>query len=122
MAKILVMDDDPSTRLLLRRLLERAGHEVVEAMNGDEGVTLYLEAPPDLVMTDVFMPGRDGLQTIADIRREDPGARVIAMTAHGEEENYDFLRVAESLGAAKTLTKPFSVDDVMEAVHTLLEE
>jgi len=122
MAKILVIDDDASTRLLLRRLLERAGHQVAEAANGDEGVASYRESRADVVITDLFMPGRDGLQTTADIRREDPDAQIVAMTAHGEEENYDFLRVAESQGAARTLRKPFAVADVLEAVDSLLAE
>ena len=121
MARILVIDDEKSIRMLLRKVLERAGHQVTEASDGEEGIALYRQAPADLVITDVFMPKKDGVETIADLRRDDPEVKIIAMTAHGEREGYNFLRVAEALGAAHTLGKPFAVDDVLNAVKTLLD-
>ena len=121
MARILVIDDEMSIRSLLRKVLERAGHQVAEAVDGEEGLALYRQAPTDLVITDVFMPRKDGVETIADLRRDDPEVKIIAMTAHGERESYNFLRVAEALGAAHTLEKPFAIDDVLTAVKTLLD-
>lgn len=121
MADILVIEDNSEIRIMIRAMLEKEGHEVREALDGEEGVARYEEQPADLVMTDLFMPKRGGIETITDLLEIDPGAKIIAMTAHGSEEQYDFLKVAEALGAVATLEKPFVSKDLIDIVSTSLE-
>ena len=119
MASILVIDDHLEVRQFVREVLEREGHEVREALNGEEGVELFEEARADLVITDMFMPRKGGIETIADLQEIDEHVRIIAMTSHGGIENYDFLRVARALGAVKTLEKPFIIDTKVWTVQSL---
>ena len=84
MARILVVDDDKVMRLLLRAMLERQGHSVVEAENGDEGLSYYRAAPTDLVITDIQMPVMDGLQMIKALRGDFPTAKIIAISGGKE--------------------------------------
>ena len=121
MASILVIDDSAEIRELVCRVMTREGHDVREALNGVEGVTLYKEARPDLVFTDLFMPQKNGIETITDLYDFDETVNVIAMTSHGREENYDFLRVARALGAVNTLQKPFRVDELKKAAENALK-
>ena len=79
-ARILVVDDDQAIRLLLRAMLERRGHAVIEAKNGDEGLQYYRAAPADLVITDIQMPVLDGLQMIKELRGDFPTAQIIAIS------------------------------------------
>ena len=120
MTHILVIDDDTNIRLLVRHILEKDNHEVTEAIDGEEGIQVFEQNTPDLVITDIFLPGRDGHGTIEKLTREHPGVKIIAMTGHGTAENNEYLRIAESLGARQTLSKPFSVKDVLQAVHAAL--
>ncbi|MDP6042563.1 MAG: response regulator [Candidatus Latescibacteria bacterium] len=119
MASILVIEDGMEIRQLVRDVLEREGHEVREALNGEEGVKSFEEARADLVITDLFMPRKGGIETIADLQEIDADVRIIAMTSHGGAENYDFLRVAQALGA-KTLEKPFMIDALRKVVEEAL--
>jgi CheY-like chemotaxis protein len=119
-ADILVIEDNSEIRTLIRAMLEREGHEVREALDGEEGVALYEDQPADLVMTDLFMPKRGGIETITDLLEIDPDVKIIAMTAHGSDEKYDFLKVAEALGAVATLEKPFVSKDLIDMVATAL--
>ena len=82
MPRILVIDDEEIVRDMLRNLLQHADYEVTEAPDGDEGVRLYQAERPDLLITDVFMPGRNGLEVIKELREEDPDAKIIAIAAH----------------------------------------
>ena len=115
MASILLIDDEPGIRALLRTALEGAGHEVIEAANGRMGVDLYRRRPTDLVITDLYMPEQNGLQTILELTREFLDTKVIAMSgAHGEQNCLD---VAKLLGARKTFQKPFSIQELLSAVQ-----
>ena len=120
MARILVIDDDSEIRLLVRHILEKDNHEVTEAIDSEEGIQAFEQNTPDLVITDIFMPGRDGHGTIEKLTREHPGVKIIAMTGHGTAKNNEYLRIAESLGARQTLSKPFTVKDVQQAVLAVL--
>lgn len=120
MARILIIDDDKATRDALRRAFERAGHDVEEAMDGLEGLERYRAQASDVVITDLHMPGRDGLEMTAELKREFPDAKVIAISAMGQSHNYDFERAALAMGAAKLIEKPFSISDVMRTVEELL--
>ena len=120
MASILVIDDSAEIRQLVRDVFVREGHDVREAFDGVEGVAFYQEAKADLVITDLFMPRKDGIQTITESHEFDDSVNVIAMTSRGGEENYDFLRVARALGAGITLEKPFALDDLRKVVKEAL--
>ena len=121
MARILVIDDDEQLRRMLCMALRRAGYVVVEAGNGNEGLERFREAPTDLIITDLLMPEKEGLETIMDIRREFPDAKIIAMSGGGRAGNLNFLRVAERLGAQRTIAKPFNLQALLAAVQDLLQ-
>lgn len=105
MARILVIDDDPDMRAMLEQMLRAAGHEVISAMDGKAGVGLYRASPADLVMTDLFMPNQEGLETIIELRREFPEVAITAMS--GKTAADTMLSIAKRLGAVGTLQKPF---------------
>lgn len=116
MACILVMDDDSSVRIALRTLLQKEGHGVLEAVNGIEGAKLYAENRPNLVITDILMPDRDGVETLLELRHGFPDIKVIVISGNAQE----FLPITEDLGAHRTMTKPFKTDEVLGAVNELL--
>jgi len=118
-ATILIIDDEEIIRVLLRSALVAAGHEVVEAANGREGLELYRRRPADLVITDIIMPGLNGLDMLLELTREFLQAKVIAISGAGGEKNV--LDVAKLLGARQTFQKPFSMPHLLGAVRYELE-
>ena len=118
MARILVIDDEKIVRDMLRNLLVHAGYQVIEASGGDEGLRLYREKSPDLVITDIFMPGKSGFEVIKKLREEDPDAKIIAIAAYALEA----LPRAKELGADRAIRKPFDVNKLLEMVEGLLGE
>ena len=120
MALILIIDDDFKIREVLRQILERAGYEVMEASDGQEGISLYRERQADLVITDIVMPRKDGLETITDLRIEFPGSKIIAISGGGRLDPKTYLELAEGFGADRLLTKPFGHEELLEAVQDLL--
>jgi DNA-binding NtrC family response regulator len=120
MARIIVIDDDASLRLTVRRALEKEGHEVREADDGERGLALLAESGADLLMTDVFMPGQDGIVTLLQIRKKHPGLKVIVMSGGGFDGRLDLLEDARMLGATRTISKPFSIADVRQIVKDVL--
>jgi DNA-binding response OmpR family regulator len=121
MAAILLIEDDAAVRLLLKRILEQRGHDVIEASDGGEGLRLFGEREVELVVTDIVMPDKDGVETIIDLRRKDPGLRIIAISGGGTTTaGPTWLRAAKLLGANRTLEKPFSPKQFLEAVHEVL--
>ncbi len=120
MARILIIDDEAELRAMLRRMLERAGHEVTEAANGAQGIRLYEQDAPDLIITDIIMPEREGVETIIALRRADPELPIIAISGGGRLAATDFLSMAKKLGARHTLSKPFGHDQLLEAVSECL--
>ena len=118
MGRILIMEDDESIRLALRKTLLRAGHEVCEAANGAEGAVLYRKDPPDLIITDILMPDKDGVEALLDLRHTLPDVKIIVISGNAQE----FLPIAQDLGAHKTFAKPFQQAEILEAVADLLEE
>lgn len=120
MATILVIDDDDMVRAMLVRVLSRAGHVAVGAQDGVEGVALFRRQPADLVITDIFMPNREGLATIMELRRECPALPIVAISGGGSHASLDVLPVASALGARATLRKPFTPAEVLAAVETAL--
>lgn len=120
MASVLIIDDDDMVRTMLLRTITRGGHEAFGARDGAEGVARFREHPADLVITDIFMPNQEGLATIMELRRVTPNLKIIAISGGGARASLDVLPVAEALGAQKTLRKPFTPAEVMEAVNEVL--
>ena len=122
MARILVIDDDPSLRRTLRRMLERAGHQVVEAEDGARGLDLVRAAAPDLVVTDLLMPEQDGIETINMLTAEFPGIPIVAVSGAAEASGGGILMDAHLFGASATLAKPFSFEELVTTVERVLGE
>lgn len=122
MPRILIIEDDREVRHLLKLVLERAGYEVSEAEDGQEGIHLFRTAPTDLVITDLIMPHKEGLETIIDMRNEFPDLKIIAISggARGSSDNY--LRTAQLCGAARIFAKPFDNKDLLDAIGELLDD
>ncbi|MGK7345430.1 MAG: response regulator [Candidatus Nitrospinota bacterium M3_3B_026] len=124
--RVLVIDDASLVRELVRWTLEKESYAVTEAADGIDGVRLFRESRFDLVITDLILPRMDGLEVITDIKREDPGAKIIAissggLSARGKSVNY-LLSVAERLGANRSLLKPFTGEQILGAVRDLLTD
>jgi CheY-like chemotaxis protein len=113
-AYVLVIDDDPGVRGLLRLLLEGAGHEVEEAGDGAEGLRLFGTRPAGVVFCDVFMEGMNGLDAMRQLRAGGPAVRIVAMSG-GSFDGWGVLPVAAELGADVTLAKPFTEADILAA-------
>lgn len=123
MARILVIDDNDEFRKLFRIMLEKSGYEVVEASDGDEAIKLYDRQPADLVVSDLIMPGKEGVQTMVELRRMFPGVRIIAMSGGGFEGPDDYLESARLVGGAvRTFAKPFKFDEMLQAIKEELEK
>lgn len=120
MAQILLIDDDEAVRDMLRETLLHFGHSVIEARNGDEGLKLFSAAKPDLLITDIVMPEKEGLGLLLELRKQSPPVKVIAISGGGRAPGMDYLRIAQLLGAAKVLAKPFSNGALIAAVNELL--
>ena len=119
MTRILVIDDDQDIRDMLRRILEHAGYTVEEAANGDIGTKLFKANLPDLVITDIIMPEKEGIETIRDLRRIHPSVKIVAISGGGRVGPSDYLNAARMLGAKKTFTKPFSRQEILDTVQEL---
>jgi CheY-like chemotaxis protein len=121
MSRILVIDDEAGVRSVIRHMLEYSGYEVEEAVNGDDGIALYRRQPADVVILDLYMPARDGLETAALLRDEFPGVKILAISGGGQAEFTGALRVAESLGAVRSLAKPFTEEELLSTVRSVLD-
>jgi DNA-binding response OmpR family regulator len=119
MKRVLVIDDDDNLRTMLRMILESMGYAVSEACNGDEGLALYKSAGADIVLTDLIMPGKEGLETIGELRRINPNLMIIAMSGGQQVHASSNLRMAKYLGAKAILMKPFAVDELARALDSL---
>jgi len=129
MVKVLVIDDEKDVLIVLREILVRAGFEVRTAESGLEGLALLREEPADLVITDIIMPGLDGVATVRAIRNEFPDTRVMVISGGGNIAPMEYepaaiktsayLASAAKAGADLTLTKPFDRQELVEAVRNL---
>jgi len=114
--RILVIDDEEATLDILKQVLEMEGYDVTTAGDGEEGLALFGSDPFDLVITDMVMPVKDGLDTILELKKKAPGLPVIAMSGGGRIPKERYLEVAKYLGNTKTLPKPFSRDEIVTMV------
>jgi len=125
MARILVIDDDELFREFVQQALADAGFEVISAGDGDEGLRMFTEIPFDLVVCDVLMPIKDGLETIRAIRRISARLPIITMTGGilaDSEDGRDDLRMSMSFGATRTIGKPFRATELLKLVRHCLDE
>lgn len=120
MSNILVIDDEDLVRETLRQMLEDGGHEVIEASNGEEGVRQFLKHGADLIVTDVIMPEKEGIETIIELTRDYPDLRIIAISGGGRTKRVDYLEIAERFGAAAVMAKPFDQQTLLSEVDRCL--
>ena len=121
MNRVLVIDDDEQVREMLRRMLEYEGLEVLEAGDGEEGLRLFADSPVQLVITDILMPNKEGLETIMGLRRKYPQLPIIAISGGGFSGSLDYLSTANKLGATLTIAKPFTRQQMIDAVNKVLD-
>jgi CheY-like chemotaxis protein len=120
MKRILVIDDDRRVLALLREILTEAGYDVTEADDGKRGLACFRERPADLVITDIIMPGQEGIETIDELHAEYPRVPILAISGGSPKGVGSYLETAVALGASKALAKPFGFNELLAAVHELL--
>ena len=119
--RIVVIDDDELVRETVVSILHSAGHQAVPASDGVEGLNLLRQGGFDAVVTDIMMPRKEGIETIIEIRREQPDMKIMAISG-GSPGSADFLQWAEKLGAHSVLSKPFSVQQFLSALGDLWQK
>lgn len=120
MAHILVIDDDKLFRTMMRRTLESAGYEVSEAENGEVGLRIFAAKAADLVITDILMPDKEGIETIRELRSRGHAVKILAVSGGGRTKMTEFLKIAERFGADASLRKPFRTQELLDQVAGLL--
>jgi len=119
MAEVIIIDDDDAVRFTLRAILERAGHAVRDARNGFEGLALCRERTADLIITDIIMPDKEGIETIREASRDFPDTKILAISGGGRLRDEDLLGMARRLGAHQVLAKPFLPADLLRTVEEI---
>lgn len=118
--RILVIDDDELVRDTICNFLLASGYEVESAEDGDQGLKLLEANPPDLVVTDILMPGKEGMETIMEIRRGGNDVKIVAISGQNWHKDISYLDLAKQLGANATLPKPFSRTELLTVIEELL--
>lgn len=118
--RILVVDDDASIRRTLSILLSKAGYEVTQAADGSEAIRMWRDRGGDLVITDLHMPEKDGIETIIELLSHTPGIRIIAMSGGGQTKRLDLLGNVALLGSVLTIEKPFTLTEMLTVVSRAL--
>ena len=119
MALILVIDDEPAIRKMFRKLLEREGFRVLDAPDGDVGLKYAQEHRPDLVIIDLVMPEKEGIETIREMKKMLPDIKIIAMSGGGRSTPQEYLKMAQMLGAIHTFAKPIMTDELLDVVRKI---
>jgi DNA-binding response OmpR family regulator len=119
--RILVIDDEVGIRRAVRTVLELAGYEVREARNGQDAMRLWREEHSDLVITDIHMPDKDGIETIMELRALSPDLPIIAVSGSGEKKSRTLLQDAKLSGPVWTMDKPFGLNELLNRVSEVLE-
>jgi len=120
MALILIIDDEQDIREMLSQILIRNGYEVMEASNGKEGLKLLDKHPFDMIITDLIMPEKEGIETIIETKFKFPQLKIIAISGGGRVGPHNYLKIAKSLGAHRVFDKPFDLREIMDAIRELL--
>lgn len=121
MARILVIDDDPQIRAMLRMILENEGYEVMDAPDGEIAMDLYKEHSADMIITDIVMPEKEGIELIIEFRQNHPQVKIIAMSGGGLVASDQYLELADKFGAHRTFEKPFNPMEMLKAVQELVD-
>ncbi len=121
MAQILIIDDDDDFREMLGIMLKQAGYQVVEAANGNEGLVAYKREKIDLVISDIFMPEKEGMATVSELMAYNPNVKIIVISGGGSSGQKDYLEFVKDFGVQKTLEKPFSSKDLLATIKELVE-
>lgn len=119
--RILVIDDELQIRLMLRQAIEKAGFEVDDAPDGREGIDAFKRKKADLIITDIIMPEKEGIETIMAFKRIDPGVKIIAISGGGRIQSEDYLNIATKVGASYSFSKPFSIIELLAKINELLK-
>ena len=120
---ILVIDDDREVREVVCKMLINEGYDVLEAANGEEGLqTIKSESDINLVITDLIMPEKEGIETIVEVKRDYPHIKILAISGGGKSDPQSYLRLAKAMGAHLTLAKPFVKQDLLKAVQELCND
>ncbi len=120
MARILVVDDEPVIVQMLQRFLERNGFEVVTAPDGAAGLDSHRKSPADLIITDILMPGKEGFETIRDLKKITPTVKIIAMSGGGRNDPQTYLRFATTFGADRAFSKPLDLGQLLTTIGELI--
>lgn len=118
--RVLVVDDNPDMRSFVKIVLERAGFEAQVAADGQRALELQREHPADVLITDIFMPERDGIELIQQFKSMFRQVKIIAMSGGGQVSRKDYLPVAADLGAEAVLQKPFSAETLLKTLQDLV--
>lgn len=120
MIKVLVIDDDDLVRGMISNTLRKASFDVYEADNGNDGLTQASHIKPGIIITDILMPDKEGIETIVELKQRDNNYKIIAMSGGGTSKNMAFLEIAKKAGADKALTKPFKSSELLQTIQDLL--
>jgi CheY-like chemotaxis protein len=120
--KILLVEDIRVDRMILKHWLEELDCEVVEASNGNEGLDLYRAHRPELVITDIIMPQKDGVQMMIELQREYPDVKIFAISGAGAKKPGEYIPLAKKVGALRTFVKPIDKGELLDAVRELFPE
>ncbi|MFH2058374.1 MAG: response regulator [Pseudomonadota bacterium] len=122
MEKILVIDDEPVIRIMLKQLFEQSGYAVCEACDGKQGIALFRKENPDLVITDLIMPDEEGLGLMKKIKQITPDAKIIAISGGGIGSAHVYLSLAKKMGADHVFEKPFDARQMLATVQGMLKK
>lgn len=122
MADILLIEDDEMALETAAIILESAGHNVVSANDGEQGMRLFEQAHFDVVVTDVVMPNKDGIEVLVALKKDDKEPKIIVISGGGRTSARDYLEMADVIGADATLQKPFTATELIGAVEGVLEK
>lgn len=122
MARILVIDDDEQVLDMLYESLTREGYDVLRASNGEQGLRLYREGHVDLIITDLIMPEKEGIETITELRQDFPDVKIIAISGGGRTGTKDYLHMAKIFGVQRTFTKPVAREQLLDSIRELIIE
>jgi CheY-like chemotaxis protein len=121
MRRVIVIDDNNDLRELMCLILRQAGYDAEGAADGQEGLKAHRAKPADVVITDIFMPNQDGIETIALLRKEFPELKLVVMSGDGKlVRDSAYFMTARELGVSAVLPKPFDEDELLKALHTVL--
>ncbi|MBF0351241.1 MAG: response regulator [SAR324 cluster bacterium] len=120
MQHILVIDDEENIRFMMQEALVNAGYQVTITANGKEAERLYTRQTFDLVITDIFMPEKEGFEVMLELLSVNPDSKIIAITGGGIMTKETVLKMAEEFGAVHCLSKPFLISDLIKIIRNLL--